>query len=217
MGLSESNIKEAMREVRMALLEADVNYAVVRDFTPRWSEMPGQDVIESITPGQQIVKRSRGTGVALGGGGAGRVDLSGRPAAVMLIGLHGSGKTTTAAKLAALWKQAERGSCSPARTSAGPPRPTSWPFWPPGGAEMIAPQAGENVSRLAERALEAAAAAARTSCFLTPADAFNWTPSWCRNSRRCGRRLKPARHSGGGCGHGAGVRSRGRDVHREVG
>jgi signal recognition particle subunit SRP54 len=108
--LSESNVRDAMREVRMALLEADVNYAVARDFVAKvTAACAGEEVLESLTPGQQVVKRVHDELVALLGGGAQRtLDLQPPPAPVMLVGLHGSGKTTTAAKLAALWKREGR-------------------------------------------------------------------------------------------------------------
>ncbi|NQU07865.1 MAG: signal recognition particle protein, partial [Candidatus Abyssubacteria bacterium] len=100
--LSEKNIKEGLREVRLALLEADVNYKVVKDFigTVREKAM-GRDVLDSITPGQQLVKIVHDELVSLMGGKAESLSLSSEPPSViMLIGLQGSGKTTTAAKLA---------------------------------------------------------------------------------------------------------------------
>jgi len=107
--LSEGNIKDAMREVRIALLEADVHYQVVKQFTTRVRERClGREVLESITPGQQVIKHVHEELVHLLGGAHSGPDLSGRPALVMLLGLHGSGKTTTAAKLAAMWKKQER-------------------------------------------------------------------------------------------------------------
>ena len=100
--LSEKNINEGLREVRLALLEADVNYKVVKDFIGVVREKAmGRDVLESITPGQQLVKIVHDELVSLMGGKAESLSLSSEPPSViMLIGLQGSGKTTTAAKLA---------------------------------------------------------------------------------------------------------------------
>jgi signal recognition particle subunit SRP54 len=100
--LSEENIQEGLREVRLALLEADVNYKVVKDFMARVKERAvGQDVMESLTPGQQVVKIVHEELIALLGGHNKGLELAGRqPAVILLVGLQGSGKTTTAAKLA---------------------------------------------------------------------------------------------------------------------
>lgn len=104
--LSERNIQDALREVRLALLEADVNYAVARDFVARVKEKClGKEVLDSITPGQQVVKHVHDELVALFGGVHREFDLSSRPAGVMLLGLHGAGKTTTSGKLALRWKK----------------------------------------------------------------------------------------------------------------
>jgi signal recognition particle subunit SRP54 len=102
--LSEDNIAEALREVRLALLEADVNVKVVRSFLERVRERAvGRDVLESLTPGQQIVKVVYDELAALMGGTANRLRSAGQPPTViMLVGLQGSGKTTTAGKLARL-------------------------------------------------------------------------------------------------------------------
>lgn len=105
--LTESNVKEALREVRVALLEADVHYQVVKDFTNRVREhCMGEAVLDSITPGQQVVKRVHEELTRLLGSQRHELDVSAHPASVLLLGLHGSGKTTTAAKLAAVWKKA---------------------------------------------------------------------------------------------------------------
>lgn len=107
--LSEKNIKDSMREVRMALLEADVNFKVARDFVTRVQEScMGEEVLGSVTPGQQVVKRVSDELVELFGGAHREFDLTGNPASVMLMGLHGSGKTTTAGKLANRWKKSGR-------------------------------------------------------------------------------------------------------------
>src|SRR3989441_12181657 len=100
--LTEENIQEALREVRVALLEADVNFKVVRAFVDRVREKAvGQDVCKSLTPGQQVVKVVRDELVELLGGSGHRLAMAPHPPTViMLIGLQGSGKTTSAAKLA---------------------------------------------------------------------------------------------------------------------
>src|SRR5437867_8274634 len=100
--LSEENIIEALREVRVALLEADVNFKVVKSFIDRVREKAvGQEVLRSLTPGQQVVKVVRDELVELLGGSGHRLAMSPNPPTViMLIGLQGSGKTTSAAKLA---------------------------------------------------------------------------------------------------------------------
>jgi signal recognition particle subunit SRP54 len=107
--LSEKNVKDALREVRLALLEADVNFRVARDFVQRVQEAcMGEEVLDSVTPGQQIIKRVNDELVELFGGAHKEFDLMGHPASVMLMGLHGSGKTTTAGKLANRWKKSGR-------------------------------------------------------------------------------------------------------------
>ncbi len=99
--LSEANISDAMREVRRALLEADVNYKVVRKFINSVKEKAlGSEVLRSITPGQQIVKIIHEELIILLGEKTVDLELSGNPAIILLVGLQGSGKTTTAAKLA---------------------------------------------------------------------------------------------------------------------
>ncbi len=102
--LTEDNIVEALREVRLALLEADVNVKILRSFLERVRERAvGRDVLESLTPGQQVVKVVFEELTALMGGAANRLRTAGQPPTViMLVGLQGSGKTTTAGKLARL-------------------------------------------------------------------------------------------------------------------
>ncbi len=103
--LSEDNIQEALREVRVALLEADVNFKVVRGFMERVREKAvGQDVLKSLTPAQQVVKVVHDELIELLGGSGHRLaPASHPPTVIMLIGLQGSGKTTTAAKLARMY------------------------------------------------------------------------------------------------------------------
>jgi len=106
--LTEKNIEEALREVRMALLEADVHYRVVKQFIAQIKEKSlGQEVMESLTPGQQVVKIVHDELTALMGMQRSDLSLSGAsPVSIMLVGLQGSGKTTTAGKLA-VWLRRE--------------------------------------------------------------------------------------------------------------
>jgi len=100
--LTEKNIEEALREVRLALLEADVNFKVVKDFIDRVKgQALGQEVLMSLTPEQQFIKIVHTELVALLGGERTELDLAAAPPVVlMLVGLNGSGKTTTSGKLA---------------------------------------------------------------------------------------------------------------------
>ncbi len=102
--LTEENIAEAMREVRLALLEADVNYQVVKEFVARVKERAiGREVVGRLTPDQQVIKVVHEELVELLGGEAADLRLGGpSPAVLMMVGLQGSGKTTSAAKLARL-------------------------------------------------------------------------------------------------------------------
>jgi len=105
--LTEKNIEEGMKEVRMALLEADVHYKVVKKFVADIKERSlGLEVMSSMTPGHQVIKIVNDELTRLMGSQHQEIDLSGpRPASVMLVGLQGSGKTTTAGKLAIILRQ----------------------------------------------------------------------------------------------------------------
>lgn len=100
--INESSLKEMMREVKLALLEADVNYKVVKEFIANIQEKAlGQDVMDSLTPGQQVVKIVRDELTEMLGGAESKLNISSRPPTViMLVGLQGSGKTTLSGKLA---------------------------------------------------------------------------------------------------------------------
>ena len=101
--ISEANVSEALREVRLALLEADVNFKVARDFVERVkAKSIGAEVVQSIQPGQQIVKIIHDELVELLGSANAGLQLSGNPSCVLMVGLHGSGKTTSSGKLARL-------------------------------------------------------------------------------------------------------------------
>ena len=105
--LTEADVKEAMKEIRMALLEADVNFKVVKQFVAKVSERAvGTDVLESLTPAQMIVKIVNEELTALMGGESARLEIASRPpTVVMLVGLNGAGKTTNGAKLAGFMKK----------------------------------------------------------------------------------------------------------------
>lgn len=99
--LSEANVQEALKEVRLALLEADVNYAIVKDFVNTVKDKAlGKEVLESLTPGQQFTKVIYDELAAILGGEDSSLEFKGKPTVIMLVGLQGSGKTTTTAKLA---------------------------------------------------------------------------------------------------------------------
>lgn len=109
--LSEKDVREAMREVRLALLEADVNYRVVKDFINKITERAiGSEVLQSLTPGQQVIKIVHDEMTQLMGGSQSKINMAAKPpTVVMMVGLQGSGKTTTSAKLARnLKKQGKR-------------------------------------------------------------------------------------------------------------
>lgn len=108
--LTESDIKEGMRAIKLALLEADVNYTVVKEFIAKVSERAkGNEVLQSLMPAQQIVKIVNEELVELMGGGNSKLEISSKPPTVVLMcGLQGSGKTTHSAKLARLQKKSGR-------------------------------------------------------------------------------------------------------------
>lgn len=157
--LNEAQVDEALREVRLALLEADVHYRVTKAFVDRIRERAvGEEVLRSLTPAQQVVKIVHEELVALLGGESPRLDLSGRPpVAVMLVGLQGSGKTTTAAKLARRLKSQGR---QPYLVPADVQRPAAIEQLQRLGAEIgvavypVAP--GQNHLDIASQAMEAA-------------------------------------------------------------
>ncbi|MEE3893898.1 signal recognition particle protein [Priestia megaterium] len=105
--VNEADVKEMMREVRLALLEADVNFKVVKDFVKRVSERAvGQDVLKSLTPGQQVIKVVQEELTALMGGEQSKIAVAPKaPTVIMMVGLQGAGKTTTTGKLANLLRK----------------------------------------------------------------------------------------------------------------
>ena len=105
--LTENDVREAMREVRLALLEADVGYKVVKDFVATVTERAiGTDVLDSLTPAQQVIKIVNEELTNLMGGGTAKLTMANNaPTVVMMVGLQGAGKTTTTAKLAGLMRK----------------------------------------------------------------------------------------------------------------
>lgn len=158
--LSEKNIEDALREVRIALLEADVNYKVAKDFIARVKEKClGKEVLDSITPGQQVIKHVYDELAALLGGAHREFELSGRPATILLLGLHGAGKTTTAGKLARKWQKANKKvllvACDIRRPAAVDQLQI---LGKQAAVEVVAPVAGEGVAKLGGRAMARAEA-----------------------------------------------------------
>ena len=105
--ITESDLKEMLREVKLALLEADVNYKIVKEFISSIQEKAlGQDVMKSLTPGQQVIKIVKDEMVELLGGTESKINFtSNPPTVIMLVGIQGSVKTTTAGKLANLLRK----------------------------------------------------------------------------------------------------------------
>jgi signal recognition particle subunit SRP54 len=122
--LDEETISKAMREIRLALLEADVNFKVVKEFVDRVKERAlGQDVLKSLTPGQQVVKIVHEELTSLMGSGSSKLAFAGKsPTVILLAGLQGSGKTTAAAKLALLLR---KDGSAPALVAADLQRPAA--------------------------------------------------------------------------------------------
>ena len=107
--ISEANVADSLREVRMALLEADVNFKVARDFIERVkAKSLGAEVVASVQPGQQIVKIIHDELVELLGSANAALKLDGNPSSILMVGLHGSGKTTSSGKLARLLQKQGR-------------------------------------------------------------------------------------------------------------
>jgi len=158
--ISEENVGEALREVRLALLEADVNFKVARDFIERVkAKALGQDVLLSIQPGQQIIKFIHDELVGLLGSENASLQLSGNPSCVLMVGLHGSGKTTSSGKLARLLHKQGR---TPLLVAADVYRPAAMDQLQTLGAQLQIPvfaRKGEtDVLRIAREALEFARA-----------------------------------------------------------
>jgi signal recognition particle subunit SRP54 len=170
--LNEADVNAALREVRLALLEADVNYKVTKAFIERIKDRAvGEEVMRSLTPAQQVVKIVHEELTALLGGESPRLDLSGKPpVALMLVGLQGSGKTTTAAKLAKRLKSQGR---QPYLVPADVQRPAAIEQLKRLGADIkvaVHPtEAGQQPVAIAGAAMEAAYAAGYDTVILDTA------------------------------------------------
>src|SRR3989441_4661424 len=154
--ISEENVGEALREVRLALLEADVNFKVARDFIERVkAKSIGQEVVQSIQPGQQVIKIIHDEMVDLLGSENAGLMLSGNPSCVLMVGLHGSGKTTSSAKLARLLHKQGR---TPLLVAADVYRPAAMDQLETLGGQLSIPvfiRKGEtDVLKIAREALE---------------------------------------------------------------
>lgn len=154
--ISDSNVSDSLRDVRLALLDADVNFKVARDFIERVkSKAIGQQVIQSIQPGQQIIKIIHDELVELLGAANAGLELSGNPSCLLLVGLHGSGKTTSGGKLARLLHKQGR---TPLLVAADVYRPAAMDQLETLGKQLELPsfvKKGEtDVLRIAREALE---------------------------------------------------------------
>ena len=99
--ISEINVASSVKEIRRALVDADVNYSIAKEFTDKVKEKAlGEKVLTSVTPGQLMVKIVKDELVNLMGGEESQIDLSGQPTVILIAGLQGSGKTTFSGKLA---------------------------------------------------------------------------------------------------------------------
>ena len=160
--ISEDNISEALREVRMALLEADVNIKVAKEFLARVKEKSlGEEVLTSVQPGQQIVKIIHDELVTLLGDTNAKLETGGNPTCIMMVGLHGAGKTTSSGKLAKLIKKQGR---QPLLVAADVYRPAAMDQLETLGQQVDVPvlalKGEKDVQKIARAAMEEARAQA---------------------------------------------------------
>ena len=156
--ISEDHVRRAVRQIRLALLEADVHVRVVRSFVGRVQELAlGEEVLSSLTPDQQMIRIVRDELIAVLGEPGAELQLEGRPAVVLLCGLQGSGKTTTAGKLAVRLRSQGR---NPVLAAGDLQRAAAVEqlrqVGAAAGATVIGPAAGEDLRAFAKRALAAA-------------------------------------------------------------
>ncbi len=156
--LSEENIQEALRDVRMALLEADVHFQVVKTFVENVREkVMGADVLNSVSPGQQFIKHIHDEIERLLGEKQAEFDKSGRPQSIVMLGLHGVGKTTTTGKLARRFKGEDKKvlvvGCDIRRPAAVDQLRV---LAEQAGVEMLGPIPGESVTAVGRRARQQA-------------------------------------------------------------
>jgi signal recognition particle subunit SRP54 len=163
--ISESNVTDALREVRLALLEADVNFKVARDFIERVkAKSIGAEVVQSIQPGQQIIKVIHDELVELLGSANAGLVTSGNPSCILMVGLHGSGKTTSSGKLARLLHKQGR---TPLLVAADVYRPAAMDQLETLGQQLQIPvyvhRGATDVLKIAREALEFARANQRNT------------------------------------------------------
>ncbi len=161
--ISDSNVADSLREVRMALLDADVNFKVARDFIEKVKEKAiGEQVLQTIQPGQQIIKIIHDELVVLLGSDNAGLQLSGNPACILMVGLHGSGKTTSSGKLGRLLQKQGK---APLLVAADVYRPAAMDQLATLGAKLELPvfvKKGEtDVQKIAREAVEYAKANVR--------------------------------------------------------
>jgi signal recognition particle subunit SRP54 len=192
--ITEADVDAAMREVRLALLEADVNFRVVKDFVARVRERAvGHEVLDSLNAGQQIIKIVHEELTAILGAGDRTFHLSGSPAVVMLVGLQGSGKTTSAAKLARhITRQGRR----PLLVAADPYRPAAAEQLQTLGKQLDIPvyraPNGTTVPDIARGAITAAKTQARDVLILDTAGRTSLDEEMLGEIRVLGRQMQPA-------------------------
>ena len=191
--LSEENIQEALREVRVALLEGDVNFKVVRSFVERVQvRAVGQEVLQSLTPGQQVVKIVHEELVELLGGATHRLTMAPRPPTViMVLGLQGSGKTTTVAKLG---RHFQREGFRPMLVAADIYRPAAIEQLRVLGRDLGLPvhgAEGRPPVELAREALELAATQGLNPVLLDTAGRLHIDESMVREVKELRREVKP--------------------------
>jgi signal recognition particle subunit SRP54 len=192
--ITEADVDAAMREVRLALLEADVNFRVVKDFVARVRERAvGQEVLESVNAGQMVIKIVHEELTAILGAGDRTFHLSGSPAVVMLVGLQGSGKTTASAKLARyITKQGRR----PMMVAADIYRPAAIDQLQTLGKQIDIPvfraANGTSVPDIARGALDAAKSQARDVVILDTAGRTSIDEQMLEEIRVLGKQMQPA-------------------------
>ncbi|MFP4202635.1 MAG: signal recognition particle protein [Candidatus Acetothermia bacterium] len=156
--LGEEDVKEALKEVKLALLEADVNYRVVKDLIGRIEEKAvGEEVMESLTPGQQVIKIVRDELTEIMGHERSELQLGSAPSVIMVVGLQGSGKTTTCGKLARMLREEGH---EPMLVAADTYRPAAQDQLEKLGADLDLPVYAEREQKpeqLAEESVERAA------------------------------------------------------------
>ena len=217
--ITEADVDLAMREVRLALLEADVNYKVVKDFVARVKERAiGQDVIENVNAGQMVVKIVHEELTAILGAGDRTFRLTGSPAVIALVGLQGSGKTTSAAKLARYIVSQGR---QPMLVAADPYRPAAVDQLVTLGKSLSIPvykaAPGTPVVDIARGGIAEAKRTGRDVVILDTAGRLTIDEALMAEIRGVGEAVHPGRDAAGGRRHGRpGGGRRGRGLPRRA-